>query len=706
MSFTNKARTSGRGTVAVVLAGAVAGAVALTACGGSSSSGASSSKSASAPASHAASVGNPPPEWAANAGSWPAHNYDLSNARNTSTTDINATNVSKLKPKWRFKLPYIGQFGAYTSNPIVLNGVVYIEDPDSNVYALNQQTGKVMWKHLYKSATPSGGPNGLALGYGLLFGSTEGSAFALNPKNGAQVWRHKLIGNKLEGIDMAPQLYDGKVLISTIPGSSSNFYQGGAFGTVYSLNAKTGKTIWSFQTVKGGAKLFGNPKVNSGGGLWYPPSVDAHGRVFLSVANPAPLYGTPKFPNGSSRPGANLYTDSIVALDGQTGKLLWFRQAIRHDLRDYDLMIPAITATVPIQGVQTEVELVAGKMGKAYAYLADNGQHLWTRPVGKHQHDTGLLPRKPIDVFPGIFGGVETPMAFAGNRLFVPWLNFPTHASATGIAGGLGSFKAGTGGLTAIDAGTGKVLWQNKLPSINVGAATVANDVVFTSTYAGTIYAFDTKTGKTLWTTKAPAGINSFPAVTKDMLIVGAGAPGILKNPQYQIVAYSLNAPAGGAKTQTAPSSNARPGVGGNTASPGSVRGTAIQVNGGEFFFKLSTKSLKKPAKVTFVFKNIGHVSHDFHILGKTTPLIQPGQTTKLVVTFTKKGKYPYLCTVPGHAEAGMKGVFTVGNPVRPPAPAAPKPQPKPKSNPIPQNNGGDHDSDNNGGPDDGDGGV
>ncbi len=250
MSFTNKVRTGGRAKVALALAGTVAAAVALSACGGSSSSGASSSKSASAPASHAASVGNPPPEWAANAGGWPAHNYDLSNARNTSATNINATNVSKLKPLWRFKLPYIGQFGAYASNPIVLNGIVYIEDPDSNVYALNQQTGAVMWKHLYKSPTPSGGPNGLALGYGLLFGATENSAFALNPKNGKQVWMHKLIGNKKEGIDMAPQLYDGKVLISTIPGSSNNFYQGGAFGTVYSLNVKTGKTIWSFQTVK------------------------------------------------------------------------------------------------------------------------------------------------------------------------------------------------------------------------------------------------------------------------------------------------------------------------------------------------------------------------------------------------------------------------------------------------------------------------
>jgi alcohol dehydrogenase (cytochrome c) len=640
---------------ASLVAALIALAVALAGCGSSSKSGSGTSTS-----SQASAVGQAPPEWAANAGSWPAHNYGLSNTRATTNTDINATNVAKLTPKWRFKLPYIGQFGAYTSNPIVLDGVVYIEDPDSDVYALNQQTGAVMWKHLYKSVTPSGGPNGLALGYGLLFGATEGAAFALNPKNGAQVWMHKLIGNKLEGIDMTPQLYDGKVLISTIPGSSTNFYQGGAFGTVYSLDAKTGKTVWSFQTVKGGAKLFGNPKVNSGGGLWYPPSVDSHGRVFLSVANPAPLYGTPKFPNGSSRPGPNLYTDSLVALDGQTGKLLWFRQAIPHDLRDYDLMIPAITATIPIQGVQTEVELVAGKMGKAYAYRADNGQHLWTRPVGKHQNDTGPLPSKPIDVFPGIFGGVETPMAYAANRLFVPWLNFPTHASASGIAGGLGNFKTGTGGLTAIDPGTGKVLWQNKLPSENFGAATVANNVVFTSTYAGTIYAFDTKTGKTLWTTKAPAGINSFPAVTKDMLIVGAGGPGNLKNPQYQIVAYSLNAPVGGAKTQSTASPSAGSGASGNAGSSASAQGTAIQVKGGEFFFRLSTKSIAKPGKVTFAFSNIGHVAHDFKINGKMTPLIQPGQTASLAVTFAKAGSYPYLCTVPGHAEAGMKGVFTV----------------------------------------------
>jgi uncharacterized cupredoxin-like copper-binding protein len=87
---------------------------------------------------------------------------------------------------------------------------------------------------------------------------------------------------------------------------------------------------------------------------------------------------------------------------------------------------------------------------------------------------------------------------------------------------------------------------------------------------------------------------------------------------------------------------------------------TTIQVKGGEFFFRLSKKSIAKPTKVTFAFMNIGSVPHDFRINGKTTPLIQPGKTAKLVITFTKKGKFPYLCTVPGHAQAGMKGVFTV----------------------------------------------
>jgi len=91
-----------------------------------------------------------------------------------------------------------------------------------------------------------------------------------------------------------------------------------------------------------------------------------------------------------------------------------------------------------------------------------------------------------------------------------------------------------------------------------------------------------------------------------------------------------------------------------------SAQTATVQVKGGEFFFKLSTKTIPRPEKVTFVFKNVGHVLHDFEIHGKKTALIQPGKSAKLTVTFKKKGKYPYMCTVEGHASAGMKGTFTV----------------------------------------------
>jgi uncharacterized cupredoxin-like copper-binding protein len=91
-----------------------------------------------------------------------------------------------------------------------------------------------------------------------------------------------------------------------------------------------------------------------------------------------------------------------------------------------------------------------------------------------------------------------------------------------------------------------------------------------------------------------------------------------------------------------------------------SASATTIEVKGGEFFFRLASKTLEKPGRVKFVFKNVGYVPHDFSIGGTKTPLIQPGKTTTLAITFKKKGKFAYLCTVPGHAQAGMKGVFTV----------------------------------------------
>jgi alcohol dehydrogenase (cytochrome c) len=475
--------------------------------------------------------GGPPPEWALNGGSWPSHNDGLANLRANRDTDIDARDVKELKQAWTFALPYAGAYGAFTSNPIVLGGIVYLEDPDSTVFALRESTGALVWKHAYHSVTPSGGPNGVAYGYGLLFGETESSVFALNPHTGRQVWIRKLTANPREGIDMAPQLYGGRLLISTIPGNSKSFYKGGAVGIVYALDARTGRQLWSFSTVKGRT---------NGGGLWYPPAVDSSGRVFLGVGNPSPYPLTAGDPNARSRPGPNLYTDSLVALDGATGKLLWYRQVTPHDIRDHDFQDSPIVVTVRFHGVPTEAVIGAGKSGKVIAFRAADGRRLWTLSIGEHNnYESGPLPAKPVVYCPGGLGGVLTPMAEARGVLYVPWNDLCFKGSATGLVRG-GPVPPVAGGLAAVNAATGSILWKHTFESLDAGAATIADDVVFTSTYNGMVYALSAKNGSVLWSAKARAGIDSFPAVTRRMLIVGSGAPTSSKHARGRIIAYSL----------------------------------------------------------------------------------------------------------------------------------------------------------------------
>jgi alcohol dehydrogenase (cytochrome c) len=484
--------------------------------------------------------GSPPPEIAANANGWPAHNYDLSNTRADTHSAIDAANVSTLKPKWTFKLTDTSEFGAYTTNALVVGGVVYFESPKANVYALSESTGRLIWEHKYNTAIPSGGPTGLAIGYGMIFGSTARAAFALKLSSGAQVWMHTLSQNSNEGIDSAPQVYDGKVLISTIPGSATNYYLGGAYGILYSLDATTGATVWSFSTVAGGSKLWGDPGENGGGGLWYPPAVDSAGRVFFGTGNPSPVYSTKSDPNAKSRPGPDLYTDSLVAVNGATGKLLWYHQVTPHDVRDYDFQDPPIVTMQKIDGVSTEVVIGAGKSGKVMAFRASDGKPLWLLNIGEHNNNEyGPLPAKPVLVCPGSLGGVLTPMAYSAGVVYVPWVDLCLDQSVTETPTAPPKVSD-TGGLAAVDAATGRIIWSHRFDILDSGAATIANNVVFTSDFTGKLYAFSTKTGSVLWSAQAPGNINGFPAVSKNMLIVGTGAPSKGANSKAELVAYAL----------------------------------------------------------------------------------------------------------------------------------------------------------------------
>ena len=112
--------------------------------------------------------------------------------------------------------------------------------------------------------------------------------------------------------------------------------------------------------------------------------MDENGDIYVAVANPGVFPGTPDFPNGASRPGPNLYTNSLVVLDGKTGKLKWHYQAIRHDIRDWDLHLGPILTTFTINGTPTDVVVLSGKMGTVYVVNRTTHKLIWKRDVGKH----------------------------------------------------------------------------------------------------------------------------------------------------------------------------------------------------------------------------------------------------------------------------------------------------------------------------------
>jgi outer membrane protein assembly factor BamB len=243
------------------------------------------------------------------------------------------------------------------------------------------------------------------------------------------------------------------------------------------------------------------------------------------------------FPNGALRPGANLYTDALVVLAGATGTLVWYDQVTPHDVRDYDFQVSPILATVGAR----RVVFGAGKGGRVVAWDRTARTRLWSRAVGTHLHDLGPLPAQASPVCPGLLGGVLTPMAYAGGRLFVPVVELCSPESAVSSKSAFARPPAeGKGAVYALDAATGRTVWQRQLGAPTFGCATVARDAVIVPTYDGRVVAFTTADGRTLWHTQLRAGNNSCPAVGKDVLIVAAGAkyPGIA-HPVTEVVAFS-----------------------------------------------------------------------------------------------------------------------------------------------------------------------
>ena len=465
-------------------------------------------------------------------------NGDLANTRNETST-IKASNVDELETAWTVPLTAESAFGAYASSPIISKGVVYSQDLESNVQAIDAESGDVLWTKKYES--PDHGPNGVAVQDGMVFGATSTAAFALDQKTGKQLWSVTLVRNEVEGIDMAPGYHDGLVYVSTVPVNVSEFYGPGGVGILWALDAKTGKKVWSFDTVP--KDLWGRPDVNSGGGLWYPPAFDSKGSMYIGVGNPGPFPGTDKDPWGSSRPGPNLYTDSLVKLDAKTGKLDWYYQVTPHALYDWDFQNPPIL----LDAGGKELVLGAGKSGIVLALDAKSGKPVWKKAVGRHNghDDDGLLAMRgetsklklPTLVYPGSLGGVIAPMATDGKYVFVPVINGPLEVLSQTERQEPGPLN---GELVALDVKTGALKWKHEFAvAPPFGFTTVANDLVFSTTYDGNVQAFDTGSGRLVWQETLPAGTNSGVAIAGDMAVVGAGLAAA-EGQTPQLVAYRL----------------------------------------------------------------------------------------------------------------------------------------------------------------------
>ena len=503
-----------------------------------------------------------------NAGSdaknWIHPNGSYSQTRYYPGTQINAANVGKLKPAFVFQTAVLESM---ETAPIVVNGVMFLTTSFNHVYAIDAVTGEEFWHYKHKMGpitTFCCGPNnrGVAIeGDRLFMGTLDAKLVALDAKTGKVLWEQQIADpEKGYSETMAPAVVDGKVLIGTNGGEY------GIRGFVKAFDAKDGKLLWTFYTIpeKGHEGVWAENDATGrnmkrdiaaekaafakdasfyqtlGGGVWMTPAIDRKSKtVFFVVGNPSPdLYG-------AIRPGDNLYTDSMVAIDLDKGTYKWHSQYVAHDVWDLDAVSPVIlTQAKDASGKVVDVAIHAGKTGHVYVNDRATGKLIRFSEAMIPQENMWVLPTKEgARMLPGANGGVEwSPMA-VNPKLHMAYaanLHQPMtyHVEEAPYPGGSklwlgGAFKTipteeQWGQLVAVNLDTGKVAWKHKTPQPLIGGVlATAGDIVFNGEANGWYKAYDARTGKELWKYNCGAGVNS-PGVSytvngKQYVAVAAG---------------------------------------------------------------------------------------------------------------------------------------------------------------------------------------
>jgi outer membrane protein assembly factor BamB len=608
-----------------------------------------------------------PPEYTDAETNWPSENGNLAATRQALGSTISAETIGQLGHAWSFAVPISATYGALVAAPAIAGDVLYQQDAMSNVYALNKTTGEVLWTNEHNEAVPSGGPNGVGLGYGMAVYTLggPGDVIAVKADTGEEVWRTNIQGLRHEGITVSPLVYDSTVYVSTIPGTPEKFYQGNQRGIIVALDLIDGKVLWYFDTVVDnlwGADG-GNARVNSGGGLWHPPAVDENGKLYVGVGNASPYPGIPEYPAASSRPGDNDYANAVMRLDPDRAAVDWYLNVKPHDLFDLDNQLTPILADID----GTPVVITSGKHGYVVAVNRETGEELWRTAVGQHKNDDlqELPEEEYVEVLPGTLGGVETPIAYAEGVVFAPVYNMASFYNGGSLDPASVDITKATGQLVALDAATGEILWDVAQPTGTLGAATVVNDVVFTGGLDGVVRGYNTADGTQVFSYQAASGLNAPFAISGDYLYIPAGGPLVPSadtwDPAPETKAELIALKIGGEVQATPEAGAATAEASPEGATPAGAAG-AVEVHTVDLAFEPKELSIAADTDVTITVVNKGALQHDFIIENTDfgTEILDGGASTELVVNLSA-GTYTYFCSVPGHREAGMQGTLTVG---------------------------------------------
>jgi alcohol dehydrogenase (cytochrome c) len=462
-------------------------------------------------------------------------------------TQIDKTSIKDLVPIWSYSL---ADDRSEESQPIVYQGTIYVTTHNATM-AVDAKTGKQIWKSKidYPAETARvtccGIMNrGVALFDGKVFRTTlDANVVALDAKTGKQLWRQKVADIK-EGYSMtvAPLVADG-IVITGISGAEF-----GIRGFIDGWDVQTGEHLWRTYTVPspdqpGGDTWKGDTWQHGGGSTWITGSYDPElNTVYWGVGNPAPF-------NASIRPGDNLYTCSVLALEPKTGKIKWHYQFSPNNPFDHDGVSEMVLAELNIAGKPTKVLMDANRNGFFYVLDRTNGKLLAANPFVNVNWASGvdLKTGKPIEtditrdardgkkvtVYPSVFGGKNwSPMSFSPQTglAYANTLDFGSVYKSEPVSYKAGEWYLGVsvnfdnisevwswpqgprGHLKAIDPLTGQSKWDvpSDIPRFS-GVLSTAGGVVFAGKLTGEFEAFDADSGKTLWSFQTGSGVEGQP---------------------------------------------------------------------------------------------------------------------------------------------------------------------------------------------------